>query len=90
MKGISEQTIVQAFFRDMLIFKKQSNIDSLEISYRLILPFRLNSLALMHLRTPLGLGLRLRLALSHISDRNPNPNPRMGVEGGRGGVTKVH
>ena len=40
MKGISEQTIVQVFFKDMLIFKKQSNIDSLKISYRLTLPFR--------------------------------------------------
>ena len=45
LKGISEQTIVQVFFKDMLIFKKQSNIDSLKISYRLTLPFRLNSFA---------------------------------------------
>ena len=43
LKGISEQTIVQVFFKDMLIFKKQSNIDSLKISYRLTLPFKLNS-----------------------------------------------
>ena len=40
MKGISKQTIVQVFFKDMLIFKKQSKIDSLKISYRLTLPFR--------------------------------------------------
>ena len=31
------------FFKDMLIFKKQSNIDSLKIFFRLTLPFRLNS-----------------------------------------------
>ena len=43
LKGIFEQTIVQVFFKDILIFKKQSNIDSLNISYRLTLPFRLNS-----------------------------------------------
>ena len=43
LKGISEYTIVQAFFQDMLLFKKESNIDSLKIRYRLTLPFRLNS-----------------------------------------------
>ena len=43
LKGISEHTTVQVFFKDMLIFKKQSNIDSLEMSYLLTLPFRLNS-----------------------------------------------
>ena len=43
LKGVSEQTIVQVFFKDMLIFKKQSNIDSLEISCCLAQPFRLNS-----------------------------------------------
>ena len=43
MKGISEHTIVQVFFQDMVIFKKQSNIGYLKISYRLTLPFRLNS-----------------------------------------------
>ena len=31
------------FFKDMLIFKKQSNIDSLKIFFRFALPFRLNS-----------------------------------------------
>ena len=31
------------FFKDMLIFKKQSNIESLKIFFRLTLPFRLNS-----------------------------------------------
>ena len=29
------------FFKDMLIFKKQSNIDSLKIFFRFALPFRL-------------------------------------------------
>ena len=43
LKGISEQIIVQVSFKDMLIFKKQSNIDSLKISCRLLLPFRLHS-----------------------------------------------
>ena len=33
LKGIFEQTIVQVFFKDMLIVKKQSNIDSLKISF---------------------------------------------------------
>ena len=41
LKGISEQTVVQVFFKDVLISKKQSNIDSLKMS--LTLPFRLNS-----------------------------------------------
>ena len=41
---ISEQTIVQGFFfKDLLIFKKQSNIGNVKIFYRLTLPFRLNS-----------------------------------------------
>ena len=43
LKAISEQTIVQVFFDDKLIFKKQSNIDSLKISYHLTLPFKLIS-----------------------------------------------
>ena len=43
LKGISEHTIAQVFLKDMLIFKKQSNIVFLKISYRLTLPFRLNS-----------------------------------------------
>ena len=43
LKGISEQTIVKVFLKDMLDFKKQSNIDSLTICYLLTLPFRLNS-----------------------------------------------
>ena len=43
MKGTYEQTIVQVFSKNMVIFRKQSNIDSLKISYRLTLPFRLNS-----------------------------------------------
>ena len=43
LKAISEQTIVQVFFKDKLIFKKQSNIDSLKISCHLTLPFRLIS-----------------------------------------------
>ena len=43
LKGTSEQTIAQLFFKDMLIFKKQSNPDYLKISYRLTLPFTLNS-----------------------------------------------
>ena len=44
LKGISQYTIAQVFFKDMLIFKKQNNIDSLKITYRLALPFiRLNS-----------------------------------------------
>ena len=43
LKAISEQTIVQVFFDDKLIFKKQSNIDSLKISYHLTLPFWLIS-----------------------------------------------
>ena len=43
LKGILEQTIVLVFFKNMLIFTKQSNIDSLKISYCLTLPFRLNS-----------------------------------------------
>ena len=30
LKGISKQTIVQIFFEDMLIFKKQSNIHSMK------------------------------------------------------------
>ena len=34
---------VQVFFKGLLIFKKQSNIDSLKISYHLTLSFRLNS-----------------------------------------------
>ena len=33
LKGISKQAMVQVFFKDMFIFKKQSNTDSLEISY---------------------------------------------------------
>ena len=37
---------VQVFFKDMLIFRKQSNIDSLKIFYRLTLPSRLNSFKL--------------------------------------------
>ena len=41
LKDISEQTIVQVFFKDVLISKKQSNIDSPKIS--LTFPFRLNS-----------------------------------------------
>ena len=41
LKEISEQIIVLFFFKDVLISKKQSNIDSLKIS--LTLPFRLNS-----------------------------------------------
>ena len=43
MKAISGQTIAQVFFKDMLIFKKQSNTDSQKISYDLTLPFRLIS-----------------------------------------------
>ena len=43
LKAISEQTIVQVFFKDKLIFKKQSNIDSLKISCHLTLPLRLIS-----------------------------------------------
>ena len=40
----SEQTIAQSFFvKDMVIFKKQSNIGSLKIPYSLTFPFRLNS-----------------------------------------------
>ena len=42
-EGISEQTIVQVFSKNMVIFKKQSNIDSLKISFQLTLPSRLNS-----------------------------------------------
>ena len=41
LKDISKQTIVQVFFKDVFISKKQSNIDSLKVS--LTLPFRLNS-----------------------------------------------
>ena len=43
LKGISEQTMVQVFFKGMLILRKQSSIDPLKISCRLTLPFRLNS-----------------------------------------------
>ena len=43
LKAISEQITVQVFFKDQLIFKKQSNIDSLKISYHLTLPFKLIS-----------------------------------------------
>ena len=43
LKDISEQTIVQVFFKDMLIFKEQNNIDSLKTRYCLTLPLRLNS-----------------------------------------------
>ena len=39
LKGISEHTIVQVFSINMVIFRKQGNIDSLKISYQLILPF---------------------------------------------------
>ena len=41
LKDTSGQTIVQVFFKDVLISKKQNNIDSLKIS--LTSPFRLNS-----------------------------------------------
>ena len=37
LKGISEQTLAQVFFKDMLIFNKQGSTDSLKISYRLTL-----------------------------------------------------
>ena len=43
LKPISEQTIVQVFFKDKLIFKKQSNIDSPKIFYHLTLPLSLIS-----------------------------------------------
>ena len=42
LKRISEQTIAHVFFKDMLIFKKKSNIDSLKVSYSMAVLFRLN------------------------------------------------
>ena len=43
LKGISKQTIVKVFFKDILILKKPSNTDSMKISCSLTLHFRLNS-----------------------------------------------
>ena len=42
VKDISEQSIVQGFFKDIIIFEKQS-LDSLKLYYCLALPFKLNS-----------------------------------------------
>ena len=43
LKSISKQVVVNVFFKDMLIFKRPSNIDSQKIFCRLTLTFRSNS-----------------------------------------------